>query len=98
MLLAILVLACGVSSEVLVLTDANFDKTIAESDKDFLIDIYAPWWVSFTSCTRAPCLLQTLKIVLMLCMDSCPFKLDVALAVRLRLCWQAHVFGIWQVL
>lgn len=44
--LGVLSAAClisGLSAEVLVLTDSNFDRAVAESDKDFLIDIYAPW-------------------------------------------------------
>ena len=42
------ILAClvflGISlGSVIELTDENFDRLTAESEKDFLIDIYAPW-------------------------------------------------------
>jgi len=31
------------SSDVVVLTDANFDKVVMDSDKDVLVEFYAPW-------------------------------------------------------
>jgi len=31
------------SSDVIVLTDANFDKIVMDSDKDVLVEFYAPW-------------------------------------------------------
>ena len=42
----------GAQSGIIELTDENFDEITTGSDKDFLIDIYAPWYASHCQITQ----------------------------------------------